>query len=162
MPTSSPSSSNNNISPLERKALQDLYDSTNGPHWNKWFAGNSWDFSNPIVSPCDVQWYGVTCSADYHVIQLNLYGSNLFGTISSTIGQLSNLRVLLLHHNLLIGTIPSLIGHLSSLQGLWLNNNQLTGTIPSTIGQLSSLQNLGRIHPIYYRPAIFSSASISE
>jgi len=59
------SSYSNNISPEERQALQDLYDSTDGPNW---YNGASWDFSNPNANPCDEGWRGVDCSDDYHII----------------------------------------------------------------------------------------------
>jgi Leucine-rich repeat (LRR) protein len=156
----------NNISPEERQALQDLYDSIDGPNWYYYYGGTQWDFSNPNVNPCDEEWSGVTCSLDFRVNYLSLSNMNLRGTIPSTIGNLSSLQYLhlsnsqltgsfpstivqlssLYYLNLrgskLIGTIPTTIGHLSSLQVLYLDDNQLTGTIPSNIGQLSSLQYL--------------------
>ena len=93
-----------NISPLERQALQDLYDSTDGPHWN-YFCGISWDFSDPNANPCDEEWYGITCSVDYHVTSLYLVDNNLKGTIPQSISQLSSLQGLGLSYNQLIGTI---------------------------------------------------------
>ena len=91
-----------NISPQERQALQDLYDSTDGPNW---YSGASWDLSNPDANPCNEGWYGVSCSLDYRVISLSLGYRNLRGTIPSTIGQLSSLRELHLYGNQLIGSI---------------------------------------------------------
>ncbi len=135
------SGSDNNISPQERQALQDLYDSTDGPNWYYGYGGILWDFSNPIANPCK-EWYGVTCSADNHVTNLNLIYNLLIGAIPSTIGQLSSLQGLYLFSNLLTGTIPETIGQLSSLRDLLLDVNLLSGTIPSTIGQLSTLQYL--------------------
>ena len=140
VPLSSPSSNNNNIPPLERQALQDLYDSTDGPNWNIPSQYHE-DFSNPNANLCDL-WLTFQCSSDYHIIGLDLYYSNLIGSIPSTIGQLSSLEGLYLHANQLIGTIPSTIGQLSSLRNLDLSYNQLIGTIPSIIGQLSFLQRL--------------------
>jgi hypothetical protein len=132
-----------NISPLERQALQDLYNSADGPNWKN-YGGTiiTWNFFNPDVNPCDEGWYGIECSADYHVTTIVLSGENLRGTIPSTIGQLSSLIRLYLHINQLTGTIPSTIGQLSSLLHLELSRNQLIGTIPSTIGQLTSLDYL--------------------
>jgi hypothetical protein len=55
----------NDISPLERQALHDLYDSTNGPNWyynDVSSSGIPWDFTNPDANPCDENWYGVYCS----------------------------------------------------------------------------------------------------
>ena len=98
------------------------------------YGGSShWDFSNPYSNPCNDQWYGVTCSSENHVIKLDLYDSNLRGTIPSTIGHLSSLQYLNLSNNQLIGSIPSTIGNLSSVQLLNLNYNRLTGIVPSSL-----------------------------
>jgi len=142
LPTFSPSS-NNNIPPLERQALQDLYNSTDGPIWSilDLYNFTAFDFSNPNANPCQLSLI-FHCSSDYHVIGVDLYYGDLKGSIPSTIGQLSFLEGLYLHVNQLTGTIPSTIGQLSSLRYLYLSYNQLIGSIPSTIGQLSSLRNL--------------------
>ena len=150
VPTCSPSTKapslvptrNNNIFPEERQALQDLYDSTDGPNWYNYYGYTRWDFSYPDTNPCDEGWHGVSCSLDYHITSLYLSYKNLIGTIPSTIDQLSFLQGLYLYSNQLIGTIPTTIGQLSFLQWLDLSYNQLTGTIPSTIGNLSSVQFL--------------------
>jgi len=125
---------------LERQALQDLYDSTDGPNWsisNFFGTGIRWDFSNPDANPCIEEWHGVRCSLDYHVIELILHGSNLRGTIPSTIVQLSYIQILHLGNNQLIGSIPSSISSLSNLLELQLSYNQLNGTIPSSFGASS-------------------------
>jgi Leucine-rich repeat (LRR) protein len=119
------------ISPLERQALQDLYESTDGPNW---IANNGWEFSDPNSNPCN--FFGVECDGS-HVSILSLSSNRLSGTIPSTIGQLTSLKSLSLGDNELRGTIPSTIGQLSSLTSLYLGDNELIGTIPSTIGQLS-------------------------
>lgn len=124
-------SGNNNISPLERQALENLYDSTDGPNWNYLYDnGIPWNFFNPNTNPCDELWYGITCSVDYHVVDLSLEYSNLRGTIPATIGQLSFLEYLYLQSNQLTGTIPSTIGQLFSLEHIFLYDNQLTGVVP--------------------------------
>jgi len=124
-------SGNNNISPLERQALENLYDSTDGPNWNYLYdAGIPWDFFNLNTNPCDELWYGITCSVDYHVVDLSLEYSNLRGTIPATIGQLSFLEYLYLQSNQLTGTIPSTIGQLFSLEYIFLYDNKLTGVVP--------------------------------
>jgi len=113
-----------NLSPEQRQALQDLYNSTDGPDW--YFSGSatSWDFSNPNVNPCDEEWYGIGCSGDYNVTYLFLEYGNLRGTIPESISQLSFLRGLYLYGNQLIGSIPSTIGNLSSLYNLELNDSK--------------------------------------
>ena len=50
-----PTSSNNNIPSTERQALQDLYESTDGAHWNyssSSSAGTHWSFDDHEVNPC--------------------------------------------------------------------------------------------------------------
>jgi hypothetical protein len=133
--TSFSSRNSNNISPLERQALQDLYDSTDGPNWDYGYGGTRWDFFNPYSNPCNEHWNGIECSVDYHVVELSLASSNLRGTIPSSIGQLSYLVTLYLHNNQLSGTIPSTISQLSSLYYLYLHFNQLTGEVPSSLCQ---------------------------
>ena len=66
----------------------------------------------------------------------------LKGTIPSTIGMLTALKILNLPYQSISLTIPSEIGLISSLSILQLQGNDLTGTIPSSIGQLSALQIL--------------------
>jgi Leucine-rich repeat (LRR) protein len=127
------SDGNSNIPPLERQALHDLYNSTDGSNWN-YYGGTHWNFSNPNANPCDIHWYGVICSVEYHIIRLSVVSSNLIGAGPGTIGQLLYLQELWLHSNQLNGTIPSMIGYLSSLVSLSLNSNLLSGSIPSTIG----------------------------
>jgi len=119
------------ISPLERQALQDLYESTDGPNW---IANNGWEFSDPNSNPCN--FFGVECDGS-HVSILSLSSNRLSGTIPSTTGQLTSLKSLSLGDNELRGAIPSTIGQLTSLTSLYLGDNELIGTIPSTIGQLS-------------------------
>ena len=127
------------IPPLERQALQDLYESTDGPNW---IANHGWEFSDPNSNSCS--FFGVECDNGSNVSILSLSSNRLSGTIPSTIGQLTSLKSLYLGDNKLIGTIPSTIGQLSlNLFALSLSNNQLSGTIPQTIGKLSSLLFLG-------------------
>ena len=67
---------------------------------------------------------------------------NLVGTLPSSIGDLTNIKRILLQDNKLYGTIPSSIGELTYLQYLYLFVNQLSGTIPSSFGLMSNLQHL--------------------
>jgi Leucine-rich repeat (LRR) protein len=61
----------------------------------------------------------------------SLYLSNnkLFGTLSSKIGLLSNLRAIFIDGNLLNGTIPSEIGLLKSTEVLYLNQNRYVAVV---------------------------------
>ena len=50
-----PTHRNSNIPSAERQALQDLYESTDGAHWNygsSSSAGTHWSFDDPDVNPC--------------------------------------------------------------------------------------------------------------
>ncbi|KAF5740464.1 putative Serine/threonine-protein kinase bri1 [Tripterygium wilfordii] len=70
---------------------------------------------------------------------LHLGYNNLNGFIPSSIGNLRNLKYLLLMRNSFSGSIPETIGNLSSLQELYLADNLMAGTIPVSLGQLSKL-----------------------
>eukprot|EP00250_Pteridium_aquilinum_P022029 c25284_g1_i2 orf=1009-2886(-) len=91
--------------------------------------------------PC--LWPGVTC--DPHtkqVIVLNLPFRKLSGYISPSLGMLTQLRRLGLHHNSLFGAIPSDLGSCKRLKALYLEVNYLSGHIPGELGQLSKLMLL--------------------
>ena len=122
------------IPPLERQALVDLYDSTNGNNWDKntgWLGGNG--------TECD--WYGITCS-DGVVTSISLSKNSLEGGIPASIGNLTNLTGLYLNDNSLTGSIPPEVGNLTNLTRLYLNYNSLTGSIPREVGNLTNLTRL--------------------
>ncbi|KAL5201993.1 hypothetical protein ABZP36_012945 [Zizania latifolia] len=119
---------------------------------------SSWNSGDPCGG-----WDGVMC-VDGRVTSLRLSSVNLAGTLSTSIGQLSQLVFLDLSFNKdLGGPLPGQIGNLQqlttlilagctfngeiptefgNLQELWflaLNSNQFTGGIPPSIGLLSKL-----------------------
>eukprot|EP00804_Cyclotella_cryptica_P008515 CCRYP_007523-RD/>CCRYP_007523-RD protein AED:0.48 eAED:0.48 QI:0/-1/0/1/-1/0/1/0/82 len=66
----------------------------------------------------------------------------LSGSISTSVGKLSNLSRLTLSDNEMTGSIPSEIGEMSNLVMLWLfNNDKMEGSIPES---LSGLKKLGK------------------
>ncbi|KAL2653878.1 hypothetical protein R1flu_022006 [Riccia fluitans] len=103
---------------------------------------DSWEGND--TTPCS--WNGVICGAgDINtsqpaVVSLVLRNSNLSGTISPSIGQLSHLETLHLGNNSLTGEIPFEIANLSALRFLDLSFNSLSGSLPFSLGNLRRLQ----------------------
>ncbi|PIA45943.1 hypothetical protein AQUCO_01600294v1 [Aquilegia coerulea] len=91
-------------------------------------------------------WKGVMCNtARTHVVQLDLSGNSLQGTISPALSNLSYLTVLDLSDNFFSGHIPKELGSLFRLKQLSFSSNVLEGDIPTDLGQLNRLVyfNLG-------------------
>ncbi|KAK6154940.1 hypothetical protein DH2020_009188 [Rehmannia glutinosa] len=97
---------------------------------------DNWD--GDAVDPCS--WTMVTCSSQSLVIGLGTPSQNLSGTLSPSIGNLTNLQIILLQNNNITGPIPSELGRLLKLQTLDLSNNLFSGTIPPSLGHLKNLQ----------------------
>lgn len=109
------------------------------------FAGNLTDgwihsaWSNKSVC-CD--WDGIACdnvngSVANRVAVLSLPGRSLEGIISSSLGQLDQLRSLDLSDNLLKGELPSDLSKLQQLEFLDLSHNALSGPFPIFHGMKS-------------------------
>ena len=101
----------------------------------------NWSEELPIA-----KWRGVSIS-DGRVVGINLSSGGapsveLSGAVPSELGNLSNLRSLVLHWNMLTGPIPPELGGFANLQLLDLRWNRLTGPIPPELGSLSKLQSL--------------------
>ena len=117
----------------DRLALIALYNSTNGPAW---FQNAGWNpAGSPGDSPCG--WYGVTCEGG-RVTGLNLLQCGLDGSIPPAIGNLDQLKTLVLGWTVLTDArvaynppylpIPTEIGNLTNLEHLDLsgdNGNRL-------------------------------------
>jgi hypothetical protein len=72
---------------------------------------------------------------------INLQGNlEMTGKLPTQLGQLVNLRSMLLDSNRFTGVIPSELGLLEYLKFLRLANNQFNGTIPSQLGRLGRLE----------------------
>ncbi|KAH9616441.1 hypothetical protein KSS87_009411, partial [Heliosperma pusillum] len=99
---------------------------------------SSWNDSMPVCN-----WYGVQCGLKHaRVTLLDLNSSQLTGTISPSIGNLSFLSILNLQNNSFGGTIPPQIGGLYRLWFLSLSYNSLVGELPSNISSCSQLEEL--------------------
>ena len=72
------------------------------------------------------------------VLQLQLSGLGLNGSVPALLGQLSTLSFVDVSRNMLSGTLPPQLGNISSLQ-LSVFDNNLTGTVPSAYTSLSFL-----------------------
>ncbi|RDY02300.1 Protein NSP-INTERACTING KINASE 1, partial [Mucuna pruriens] len=117
---------------FEVQALMGIKDSLEDPHG----VLENWD--GDAVDPCS--WTMVTCSSENFVIGLGTPSQSLSGTLSASIGNLTNLQIVLLQNNNISGPIPSELGKLPKLQTLDLSNNFFSGQIPPSLGHLRSLQ----------------------
>ncbi|CAJ2669235.1 unnamed protein product [Trifolium pratense] len=117
---------------FEVQALMGIKDSLVDPHG----VLDNWD--GDAVDPCS--WTMVTCSNENLVIGLGTPSQSLSGTLSPSIGNLTNLQIVLLQNNNITGSIPSELGKLPKLQTLDLSNNFFGGDIPPSLGHLRSLQ----------------------
>ncbi|PON58023.1 LRR domain containing protein [Parasponia andersonii] len=119
---------------FEVQALMGIKYSLEDPHG----VLENWDSDS--VDPCS--WTMVTCSPESLVIGLGTPSQNLSGTLSASIGNLTNLQIVLLQNNNIKGPVPSELGRLPNLHTLDLSNNMFTGEIPSSLGHLRHLQYL--------------------
>ncbi|WP_028603920.1 IPTL-CTERM sorting domain-containing protein [Ottowia thiooxydans] len=132
------------IPAAERTALLALYNSAGGANWS-----NTTSNTNPWTgaSGTECSWHGVTCTGpagSERVTALRLNFNNLTGTVSSSLGNLSELTTLNLFQNALTGPIPPLAG-MTKLVTVSLGQNQLSGSIPPLTGltQLESFEVRG-------------------
>ncbi len=117
---------------LERNALIDLYNATNGDNWTR--KGN-WCSELPLN-----KWDGVVTDKKTGLVtQLYLNDNNLQGELPESIGNLHDLEVLFLYRNFLEGEIPESVCNLLKLKRLVLYENKFTGRIPENIGNLQEL-----------------------
>ncbi|WMV57466.1 hypothetical protein MTR67_050851, partial [Solanum verrucosum] len=87
-------------------------------------------------------WYGVTCFNGRVNKLLQTIYNLLNGSISSSLGKLTNLSILYIYQNILFGSIPTEIGDLRSLAYLGLSTTSLNSSIPASLGNLTSLSSL--------------------
>ncbi|GMN63660.1 hypothetical protein TIFTF001_032734 [Ficus carica] len=101
-------------------------------------ALEDWNNSSDVAHVCN--WSGVRCNEDENrVVELDLSGRSLRGTISPALGNLSSLNILDLSINFFEGHIPRELGSLFDLKQLSLSTNLLGGNIPFELGFLHKL-----------------------
>ncbi|MEO6287404.1 MAG: T9SS type A sorting domain-containing protein [Dyadobacter sp.] len=144
----------------DRLALIVLYNATDGINWAE---QSGWSpASLPGTNPCG--WYGVTCEGG-RVTGLSLNSCGLNGNIPAEIGDLNQLKTLILGWTLLAtnarradyytgpyGPIPTEIGNLTNLEHLdlsggtdeymWGGPMPMTGPLPASLGNLIKLTYL--------------------
>ncbi|CAF2068763.1 unnamed protein product [Brassica oleracea var. botrytis] len=126
----------------EVEALINIKNGLHDPHG----ALNNWDeFS---VDPCS--WAMITHSLAPPTTSV-APSQSFSGTLSESIGNLTNLRQVSLQSNNISGKIPPEIGLLPKLQTLDLSNNRFSDEIPVSVEHLSSLQYLVAGNPLICR-----------
>lgn len=120
------------VNEADSLALIALYNSTNGPEWNR-----TWDLEEPAFF-----WDGVIVASSGRVVGLNLENNNLDGSLPSEIGDLTALRGMILGSNELKGGLPAELGNLTELEALILRDNDFSGSIPVELGNLTKLFEL--------------------
>ncbi|XP_054822507.1 probable LRR receptor-like serine/threonine-protein kinase At2g23950 [Prosopis cineraria] len=138
----------------EVEALISIRASLSDPHG----VLSNWDEYS--VDPCS--WAMITCSSDSLVVGFGAPSQSLSGTLSSAIGNLTNLRQVLLQNNNVSGQIPPELGTLSKLQTLDLSNNRFSGVIPGSLSHLDNLQYLRLNNNTLSGPFPVSLASIPQ
>ncbi|KAL1831870.1 hypothetical protein ACET3Z_001521 [Daucus carota] len=89
--------------------------------------------------PCGNNWEGIACT-DSRVTSITLASTNLKGELSGDITNLSELKILDLSYNKdLTGSLPTTIGNLKNLKNLILVGCGFTGLIPESIGFMQEL-----------------------
>lgn len=108
--------------------------SSSGTQYSTW-AGITCSNSSVVCSAEDAD-----TSLNCRISHLILPDHNLTGTLTSSLGTLSNLIELVLYDNQLSGNIPETLWQLTDLTRLDLEENSLTGELPSGVGALQSIE----------------------
>jgi len=141
--------------PDDVAAVKSLYKSTNGPNWR---VQTGWMKGDPCSSPeTGSTWYGITCSTinnERRIVEIELEGYNLDGTIPTDFRKLSELRTLNLRDNKLNGMLQHAVFQIHTLQYIDLSINSITGPLPTKLSMPNLTQLLLQMNhltgSIYY------------
>lgn len=115
-------------------ALVDMYNSMNGSNWT---VKTNWLQASPLYT-----WEGVIVTGD-RVTGISFeFNNNIAGTLSTSIGNLSELKSVHISNNNITGSIPSSFSKLTKLESFAIQFCNLSGSIPSFIGKLPNLYYL--------------------
>ena len=116
-------------------ALKELYDNTHGEYWTWQNTTTStiWNFTNPLVNPCNEGWQGLNCTSTCHIQGIELPGYNLTGALSPSLGSLNTIRNLTLRDNHIIGSLPVSLKNWTHIDYVDIEKNALSGTFPEWI-----------------------------
>ena len=122
----------------DKMILESFYHSTAGSDWTTttgWLKGD----------PCQDKWYGIKCSLDGRVTEINLPNNSLTGQLPYQLGALDKLEALRLQNNYIGGQLLQGIMDIKTIKVLDLSSNNLDGYLPSSL-KASMLQNLSLSH----------------
>ena len=106
----------------------------------------NWSESAPME-----EWEGITLGGSPSRVRslilpypdrMGIVRDRLTGTVPPELGEIAELRTLVLSRNYLNGSIPPELGGLTKLWGLDLSENYLSGSIPPELGNLTNLRRL--------------------
>jgi len=123
------------IPTVDSLVLVEFFESTNGVNWTN---NTHWlDTLMPISN-----WHGITTNSEGCVIEIQLEGNNLNGTLPDNFTNMIFLEDLNLANNQIQGPLPDSLLKLTELTDLNLSNNQFSGSVPLDFLQMNKLNRL--------------------